>query len=155
MNRRAVFVVDYLSQTLLNFTELGDPAILLVLENVTVQVAKTFVEQLDNTTIVTRQGSLQLSLIASLIDVEPEGCVQHSIFFASFNPHMYVESADEVNSNTLRFDLDTCDSVYAAQRRSRRSIGDEAGACLSSHKHWVERAVLLMRARCDVHIGDH
>ena len=82
MNRRAVFVVDYLSQTLLNFTELGDPAILLVLENVTVQVAKTFVEQLDNATIVTRQGSLQLSLIASLIDVEPEGCTaQHLLRF--------------------------------------------------------------------------
>ena len=133
-------MVDYLSQTLLNFTELGDPAILLVLENVTVQVAKTFVEQLDNATIVTRQGSLQLSLIASLIDVEPEGCVQHSIFFASFNPHMYVESAEEVNSNTLRFDLDTCESVYAAQRRRRRSIGDEAGACLPSNKRLVQRS---------------
>ena len=133
--RLGVSLVDGMSQSLLNFTEIGDPHTVIVRENVTVIVKKETLEDADNETVVTNQGSLDLPDIASLIDIDPDGCVQQSIFFASFNPQMYVESSSNVNSHTLRFNLESCDDNATdatgndgSRRRRRRSIGDEAGA---------------------------
>ena len=134
--RLGVSLVDGMSHSLLNFTELGDPHTVVVRENVTVQVKKETLGDADNETVVTNQGSLDLPDIASLIDIDPDGCVQQSIFFASFNPQMYVESSSNVNSHTLRFNLESCDDNVTdartesggSRRHRRRSIGDEAGA---------------------------
>ena len=134
--RLGVSLVDGMCESLLNFTEIGDPHTVIVRENVTVIVKKETLEDVNNETVVTNQGSLDLPDIASLIDIDPDGCVQQSIFFASFNPQMYVESSSNVNSHTLRFNLESCDenvtdatgSGGSRRRRRRRSIGDDAGA---------------------------
>ena len=133
--RLGVSLVDGMSHSLLNFSRPGDPKTVIISDNVTVQVKKERLQDADNETVVTNQGRLDLPDIASLIDIDPDGCVQQSIFFASFNPQMYVESSPNVNSHTLRFNLESCDenvtdatgSGGSRRRRRRRSIGDEAG----------------------------
>ena len=77
--RLAVTVVDTISNSLLNFTEVGDPITQLEIDDVTVQVAKATVSDVDNSTVDTRQGSLKLPPIASLIDVSPDECVQRRV----------------------------------------------------------------------------
>ena len=130
--RLAVTLVDGMSSSMLNFTAVGDPAVWLELENVTMQVKKERLEDVSSEAVVARQGSLDLPEITSLIDIGPGGCVQQAVFFASFNPHLWAESSDQVNSHTLRFNLESCDSDNdgdGGTRRRRRSIGDEAGLC--------------------------
>ena len=133
--RPAVRLVDGMAESMLNFTEVGDPATVLELDTVTMRVKKETVEDVNSETIVTNQGSLDLPEIPSLIDVETGTCIEQTVFFASFNPQMWVESSVEVNSHTLRFNLESCDpeniteiSAGGTGRRRRRSIGDQAGS---------------------------
>ena len=107
--RLGVGLVDSMFASLLNFTAVNDPDIVFDLENVTMIVIKKTANNINNETVVTKHGTLDLPEITSVIDVEPEDCVEQTMFFASFNPHMWVESAVGVNSHTLRFKLDTCD----------------------------------------------
>ena len=133
--RLGVRSVDNMFASLLNFTAVNDPDIVFDLENVTMITTKKTANNINNETVVTKHGTLDLPEITSVIDVEPEGCVEQTMFFASFNPHMWVESSVEVNSHTLRFNLDTCDVNNVTEtsgggrrrRRRRRSIGDNAG----------------------------
>ena len=147
--RSAVGLVDGMAASMLNFSEVGDPATILELESMTVQVKKESLEDVNNETVVTNQGSLDLPEIASLIDVEPGSCVQQTLVFASFNPQMWVESAAEVNSHTLRFNLESCDpdndtdvSTGGARRRRRRSITDESGFMLGAF-YWAHLNPLI------------
>ena len=134
--RLGVRSVDGMFASLLNFTAVNDPDIVFDLENVTMITTKKTANNINNETVVTKHGTLDLPEITSVIDVEPEGCVEQTMFFASFNPQMWVESASAVRSHTLRFSLDTCDvnnvtetSGDARRRRwrRRRSIGYDAG----------------------------
>ena len=132
--RLGVSLIDSMFASLLNFTAVNDPDIVFDLENVTMITIKKTANNVNNETVVTKHGTLDLPEITSVIDVEPEGCVEQTMFFASFNPHMWVESAAAVRSHTLRFNLDTCDvdnvtetGGGAKRRRRRRSIGDDAG----------------------------
>ena len=131
--RLGVGLVDSMFASLLNFTAVNDPDIVFDLENVSMIIIKKTADNIINETVATKHGTLDLPEITLMIDVEPEGCVEQTMFFASFNPHMWVESAAEVNSHTLRFNLDTCDVDNVtepsgdARRRRRRSIGDGAG----------------------------
>ena len=132
--RLGVSFVDGMFASLLNFTAVNDPDIVFDLENVTMITKKKTANNFHNVNVVTKHGTLYLPEITSVIDVEPEDCVEETMFFASFNPHMWVESSVNVNSHTLRFNLDTCDVVNVTetsdggrQRRWRRSIGNDAG----------------------------
>ena len=132
--RLGVSFVDGMFASLLNFTAVNDPDIVFDLENVTMITKKKTANNFHNVNVVTKHGTLYLPEITSVIDVEPEDCVEQTMFFASFNPHMWVESSVNVNSHTLRFNLDTCDVVNVTetsdggrQRRWRRSIGNDAG----------------------------
>ena len=132
--RLGVSLIDSMFASLLNFTAVNDPDIVFDLENVTMITKKKTANNFHNVNVVTKHGTLYLPEITSVIDVEPEDCVEETMFFASFNPHMWVESSNDVNSHTLRFNLDTCDVVNVTetsdggrQRRWRRSIGNDAG----------------------------
>ena len=130
--RLGVSSVDSMFTSMLNFTAVNDPDIVFDLENVTMITKKRTANNFHNVNVVTKHGTLYLPEITSVIDVEPEDCVEETMFFASFNPHMWVESSVEVNSHTLRFNLDTCDvdnvtDTSGGARRRRRSIGDDAG----------------------------
>ena len=133
--RLGVSLIDSMFASLLNFTAVNDPDIVFDLENVTMIIIKKTANNINNETVVTKHGTLDLPEITSVIGVEPEGCVEQTMFFASFNPQMWVESAAGVNSHTLRFSLDTCDVDNVTEtsgdarrrRRRRRSIGDDAG----------------------------
>ena len=128
--RLGVGLVDSMFASLLNFTAVNDPDIVFDLENVTMIVIKKTANNINNETVVTKHGTLDLPEITSVIDVEPEGCVEQTMFFASFNPQMWVESAAAVNSHTLRFNLDKCDVDNVTETSGdarRRSIGDDPG----------------------------
>ena len=77
--RLAVTVVDTIGNSLLNFTELGDPVINLEIDRITVQVSKARAADVDNSTMETTQGSLRIPSIAALVDVSPEECIQRKV----------------------------------------------------------------------------
>ena len=119
----------------MNFTQPDDPELRIDLENVTVVVSKQTVENYNNETIETKHGTLDVPDVTSLIDVDELGCVEQSLFFTSFNPHLYVSTASNVNSHTLRFNLSICDVANdedatennnATSSRRKRSISREA-----------------------------
>ena len=151
--RSAVTIVDSLSTTLLNFTELGDPVTRMTLDNVTVEVAKTTAADVSNSTISAQQGSLDLPDMTSVVDdVDSETtCVQRSVFFASFNPHMYVESASDVSSNTVRFFLESCNNgtdVMSGETAGPRNAR-YSGKWQSCHNQYLYRCV---DAQCCIYV---
>ena len=109
--QRGVVVVDLMMHTLLNFTQPDDPELRIDLENVTVIVAKQTVENYNNGTIETNHGTLDVPDVTSLIDVDELGCVEQTLFFASY---LYVDTASNVNSHTMQFNLEICDVVNAS-----------------------------------------
>ena len=113
--RRGVVLADLMMQTLLNFMEPGDPELRIDLENVTVIVSKQIVEDYNNDTVETKHGTLDVANVTSLIDVDPLDCIEQALFFASFDPRLYVDTAFNVNSHTLRFLLDLCSVVNGTE----------------------------------------
>ena len=76
----AVAVIDTVSDALLNFVEVGDPAAEVVTDDVTLRVQRSLASDLDNTAIESAQGSVSLPSVTSLIDGAGDGdCVTSQV----------------------------------------------------------------------------
>ena len=53
-------------------------------------------------------------------------------FFAGYNPFMYVDSAANINSNTLRFSMTTCVDASSGVAGRRRRSAPAAGQCAAT-----------------------